>query len=972
MHDRANAGPRAASPRAAGAPPIPDALAEWQSGAGNQAVAALLGSPGRALDPAVRSFMERRFGTDFGQVRVHTDAAAAKAVHARAFTFGESVVFGPGQYAPETPEGTAALAHELAHVVQQRAGGTGQAQSPGLEADADRAASAVVAGKPAAVSGGAPVGVARLPETPAAKPAAEQRYEWVDENGKKQQGTAAELAELRKQAESRVRRGLRKAKDYAENSRSTHEWFMKDVHGTAESLGDVVRHPGSLIGIAVDIRSGVVPPHIGMWSHAIRAAKDGERVLAEGNLREAARLLAMADRDYRDNVREWNAYMDAIQKGGQKLVSELEVVRDVSFAIAITAAVILAAPVVATGVAATGATGVLATGATALGTGAVGAGFGGVLRGGSAAAGQKIVHGKVSGKEVAAETKRGAREGFVTGLTAGAAKGLGSVGGEGTSFGQQVVRRAAVEGSTNAVGQATDAALQGKSGGEVLEAGGMGFATGVVTAPLGPAGAKIAKGRPLLGKSLGIGAAPVIAGGVTLASGGTWQDAATNASIAAVSAGSVGAAKQPARRVRVATKGEAPKVRVATHDEAPKTRVATEAEPVGVPHEEPPKRAARTRATEPAPKPATEPQAAAPKPVTEPLAPTPAQPSTPPQAAAPIDRVAAQENVVNVAKDKLVAAGIRVKNATTAVATKEAELTSAARRLSEAKTNQRKAATTAEAATNAVGEAKPGSKRAAIGARKEARGELQKAASELASAEKAYNRADDALVTAKNRLETGKAQLKNRAADLKTSREHLENVKKWVSEPGEAPRQRRGEPFSEKNRRPNLGEFDDLPAHKVQRPGDTTHDPNARVRVFKGKVRSDLQAEHTALVAELETADRKKAAELGHAYERLIGEDVTRGGDAPRMRSDAGDKTRVSDHGVHEFTVEGEISDGKLDQLWRDLLTPTPGASKARDTALLTVPKLTPTSGTRLAKMAAAYEALTGRRPLIIVRETIP
>ncbi|MFD8498408.1 DUF4157 domain-containing protein [Amycolatopsis sp. NPDC059657] len=1039
VHDRAHSGPPAPSPCAAGAVPIPDAMAELQSGAGNQAVAALLGTPGRALDPSVRSFMEQRFGTDFGRVRVHTDSSAAQAVHARAFTFGDAVVFGPGQYAPETPEGTAALAHELAHVVQQRAGGHGKAQSPGLEADADRAASAVAAGKPAAVSGGAPVGVARLPETPAAKPAAEPRYEWVDENGKKQQGTAAELAELKKQAESRVRQGLRKARDYAENNRSTHEWFMKEVHGSAESLGDVVRHPGSLIGIAVDIRSGVVPPHIGMWSHAIRWAKDGERALAEGNLREAARLLAMADRDYRDSVREWNAYMDAIQKGGQKLVGELEVVRDVSFAIAITAAVILAAPVVATGVAATGATGALATGATALGTGGVGAVVGAGLRSSASAAGQKIVHGKVSYKETVGEAKRGAREGFVTGLTAGAGHGLGSAGaagGEGLSFGQQVVRRAAVEGSTNAVGQATDAALQGKSAGEVLEAGGTGFATGVVTAPLGTAGARLASGgRPLLGKSVEIGGSSVIAGGVTLAAGGTWQEATTNASIAAASATALGAAKQPARRVRVATREEAPKVRVATEPEtaggpriavepeavggpriavepepARGPRIAVEPEPVGGPriateqprgprivlepepfggpsafHDEPPpssappKQAARMRLPEPVPEPlapASHPEPAphpapAPQP---PAAATPSPAAAPPHTAAPIDRVAAQENVVAKARTRAATAQTRVDNASTAVTTTAGERTTAAQRLETAKTRHQEAAAKAETAVAAVADAKPGAKRPAISARKDANEQLRKAASELAAAEKAHKAAADGHLAAEAELKLREEQLIKRAGELKTSEGHLENVQKWVLEPGEAPRQRRGEPFSEKNRRPNLSEFKDLPTHPVARSTPSSlpkPEPDARVRVFKNPVRRDLQAQHKALHDELK-ANPGKAQELGHVYERLVGEDLTRGGDAPRLRSDAGDKLRVSDHGVHEFTVEGELSDGKLDQLWRDLLTPTPGASVARDSAMLTVPELTPDSAKRLAKMAAAYEELTGRRPMILVRETAP
>jgi hypothetical protein len=68
--------------------------------------------------------MERRFGYDFSQVRVHADAQAAASAHAvdaSAFTVGTGVVFGAGRYAPETAAGQRLLAHELSHVVQQAA-----------------------------------------------------------------------------------------------------------------------------------------------------------------------------------------------------------------------------------------------------------------------------------------------------------------------------------------------------------------------------------------------------------------------------------------------------------------------------------------------------------------------------------------------------------------------------------------------------------------------------------------------------------------------------------------------------------------------------------------------------------------------------------------------------------------------------------------------------------------------------------
>jgi hypothetical protein len=66
--------------------------------------------------------METRFGHDFSQVRVHTDARAAesaKAVAAQAYTVGTNVVFDTGRLSPHTAEGRRLLAHELTHVLQQ-------------------------------------------------------------------------------------------------------------------------------------------------------------------------------------------------------------------------------------------------------------------------------------------------------------------------------------------------------------------------------------------------------------------------------------------------------------------------------------------------------------------------------------------------------------------------------------------------------------------------------------------------------------------------------------------------------------------------------------------------------------------------------------------------------------------------------------------------------------------------------------
>jgi len=130
-----------------------------------------LRSSGHALDPAPRAFMESRFGHDFSQVRVHTDAkaaASARAVNALAYTVGRDVVFDTGRYAPGSSEGLRLLAHELTHVVQQRARmaapqpllalGRSDDQS---EREADRVAGALVTrdGQADVVNRSAPTGL---------------------------------------------------------------------------------------------------------------------------------------------------------------------------------------------------------------------------------------------------------------------------------------------------------------------------------------------------------------------------------------------------------------------------------------------------------------------------------------------------------------------------------------------------------------------------------------------------------------------------------------------------------------------------------------------------------------------------------------------------------------------------------------------------------------------------------------------
>jgi len=110
---------------------------------------------GQPLPPDVRQRMESVFGAKFGDVRVHVGPQAAS-MGALAFTHGSDIHFAPGHYNPRTPRGQQILAHELAHVVQQRAGrvrnpfGSGVAvvQDRMLETEADRFAQRAMTHRP--------------------------------------------------------------------------------------------------------------------------------------------------------------------------------------------------------------------------------------------------------------------------------------------------------------------------------------------------------------------------------------------------------------------------------------------------------------------------------------------------------------------------------------------------------------------------------------------------------------------------------------------------------------------------------------------------------------------------------------------------------------------------------------------------------------------------------------------------------
>jgi hypothetical protein len=105
---------------------------------------------GEPLETSVRSRAEDALGRDLSAVRIYRGlegAAVSDAERARAVTRGQRVYFAPQEYAPGTPDGERLLTHELAHTVQASRADGAAAGRDALEAEADRAAEAIMSGR---------------------------------------------------------------------------------------------------------------------------------------------------------------------------------------------------------------------------------------------------------------------------------------------------------------------------------------------------------------------------------------------------------------------------------------------------------------------------------------------------------------------------------------------------------------------------------------------------------------------------------------------------------------------------------------------------------------------------------------------------------------------------------------------------------------------------------------------------------
>lgn len=348
-----------------------------------------IASGGQQIDPALRGYMEARFGESFGTVRVHTGKVAAdlaQKANARAYTLGDDIVFNRGEYAPGTVKGSLLLAHELSHVVQQRRGGTGaptRTQLMNLESSANQASYEAIHGSaPVAVVGASAPVIAcqslvtggrtnaapsvwavrppRLPVPRVGSDAATLRsvMEVVDSirpvvgtgqyalliNRETMHVSESDVHALRETAHRALSSGLRKVRLRAETARDS---YLAQQHLEAESpitwtmvkFFGRVDNPGSRV--------------LANTQQALTAATAAESALAYQRYARSALLLARAERLTENAESMSRAYRDQLLGTAETTVAVLEHTRDAAL---LTLGVLAA---MATGGAAAGAGSVL-------------------------------------------------------------------------------------------------------------------------------------------------------------------------------------------------------------------------------------------------------------------------------------------------------------------------------------------------------------------------------------------------------------------------------------------------------------------------------------------------------------------------------------------------------------------------------------------------------------------------------------
>jgi len=254
-------------------------------------------SPGEPLPEEVRRRMERAFGADFSDVRIHV-GPEAEAVGAKAFTQGTDIHFAPGEYDPRSPLGLELLGHELTHVIQQAQGRVSQTGERGglpasddswLEREADEMGTRAAHGEAPVVQVSygmapmpqrAPVQRQKVPQPDAGAPAADddRKKRLADVHGHWMLYLLPEIAQIRggkpftqeEYDDARTHWGPRlvAAMRTVEAKLGGQKWlsFITSNHGDVQSLpDDQVGEIMQYLGVPPD----QLPVHVTNGKHAM-------------------------------------------------------------------------------------------------------------------------------------------------------------------------------------------------------------------------------------------------------------------------------------------------------------------------------------------------------------------------------------------------------------------------------------------------------------------------------------------------------------------------------------------------------------------------------------------------------------------------------------------------------------------------------------------------------------------------------
>ena len=278
----------------------PIARSVTTDGDGRAAAADLaLDGPGQPLAARERALLEPAFDQDFANVRIHTGAqadASARALQAHAWTRGDDIVFATGAFAPDTSEGRRLLAHETAHVVQQRGGNhdhTSRASpAPRIQREEDEAAG---------VSRPDPPGTSR--EEPA--------YD-IDFN---LSGWSEHLSHVpRTEALSHLRHYQRLVRGRIEASEESHG-FLRRLHNDQFIVAWISDH-----------LSGSEMPSESIWSRPKALAEEAGTMLARGDVIAAAEGVQQAADSWHAADRQLYDYREGTITGAERAVTSLRVI----------------------------------------------------------------------------------------------------------------------------------------------------------------------------------------------------------------------------------------------------------------------------------------------------------------------------------------------------------------------------------------------------------------------------------------------------------------------------------------------------------------------------------------------------------------------------------------------------------------------------------------------------------------------